>query len=122
MSLRPGSSSEIAWVKYRIAAASSPCGPPNCSSMRVASTGSGSETLTVYIRRLLCMNMAVSRISTEFLGRRHDGFPFDYLSMTRRAGGLLGKAASMVWLLAGAGKPQISARAGIDGQEFTDVC
>src|SRR5690606_34337513 len=40
-----------------MAAANSPCGPPNCSSMRLASIGFGSDTRTVYISRLLCMNM-----------------------------------------------------------------
>src|SRR5690349_8668878 len=40
-----------------MAAASSPCGPPNCSSIKLARPGSDSETLTVYCSRLLCMNM-----------------------------------------------------------------
>src|SRR5690606_16551762 len=43
-----------------MAAASSPCGPPNCSSMSVARSGSGRATRTVYIRRLLWMNMGIS--------------------------------------------------------------
>src|ERR1700761_3013935 len=59
-SLRPGSSSEIAWVKYRQAAASSPCGPPNCSSKRLASPGLGAATRTVYCRRLLCTNISTA--------------------------------------------------------------
>src|SRR5512144_644923 len=57
MSFRFGSSSPIACVKYRIAAASSPSGPPNCSSIRLASRGLGSETRTVYINRLLWTNI-----------------------------------------------------------------
>src|SRR5579871_584881 len=40
-----------------MAAASSPCGPPNCSSIRLASPGLHSATRTVYCSRLLCMNM-----------------------------------------------------------------
>src|ERR1700761_3704297 len=58
MSRRPGSSSLTAWVKYLHAAASSPCGPPNCSSRRFARPGFGAATRTVYCSRLLWTNIA----------------------------------------------------------------
>src|SRR3569623_1689916 len=59
-----------------MAAASSPCGPPNCSSIRVERRGSGSDTRTVYIRRLLCMYMVVHLYFLGFsaLGRDAGGF------------------------------------------------
>src|SRR6185312_8433842 len=60
MSLRPGSSSARYWEKYRSAAASSPCGPPNCSSIRLARPGLHSDTRTEYCSRLLWANMVLS--------------------------------------------------------------
>src|SRR6478609_9869114 len=48
-----------------MAAANSPCGPPNCSSMRLAKPGLHSETRTVYCSRLLCMNIVELPFSVE---------------------------------------------------------
>ena len=39
-----------AWVKYCMAAASSPFSPPNCSNNRLAKKGSGRETLALNCR------------------------------------------------------------------------
>src|SRR5438128_1963129 len=46
------------WVKYRIAAASSPLGPPNCCNNVFAKVGFVVSTLTLYIIRLLCRNIS----------------------------------------------------------------
>src|SRR5690554_983448 len=48
-----------------MAAASSPSGPPNCSSNNDPRTGFGSATRTVYWRRLLWMNMGEFLLTGE---------------------------------------------------------